>query len=183
GDLARFHGDGALEFLGRVDHQVKVRGYRIELEEIEAALAALEGVREAVVVARSSDGSVGSDGSVRSPGDPRLVAYVAGDATAGELRRSLREQLKERLPAYMVPAVFMFLPGLRLNASGKVDRRALPPPADVPPAVSWVAPRTPLEVALAGIWSRSLGVERIGLHDDFFALGGHSLLLTQVISH
>ena len=162
GDLVRFHDDGVLEFLGRVDHQVKIRGYRIELEEIEAALAALEGVRQAAVVAQ----------------DQRLIAYVAGEATAEELRGALRK----RLPGYMVPAAFVFLPALPLNVSGKVDRRALPPPTDAP-ADSWVPPRTPLEVALAGIWSQCLGVERIGLHDDFFALGGHSLLLTQVISH
>ncbi len=161
GDLVRFHPDGAIEFLGRFDHQVKIRGYRIELEEIEAALSTLEGVREAVVVVR--------EGS--------LVAYVAGDAAAETLRQSLRD----RLPDYMVPAVFVTLAALPLTSNGKVDRKALPAP-DRTAGADWVAPRTPLEKLLAGLWEELLGRERVGARDDFFELGGHSLLATRMLA-
>jgi amino acid adenylation domain-containing protein len=171
GDLVRFHRDGALEFLGRVDNQVKVRGYRIELEEVEAALAAHPAVGSCAVIAWRPEG-----------GEARLVAYVAArrqPVEAAELRRFLGRTL----PPYMVPASFTFLPELPLNASGKVDRRALPPPAEAPTdSRPYVAPRTPLEAALAAIWSRQLGVEKVGIHDDFFELGGHSLLGTRVVA-
>ncbi len=176
GDLARQLPDGRLEFLGRTDHQVKVRGFRIELGEIEATLVALPGVREAVVVARS-DGSDRSDRSVRSPGDRRLIAYVTGDATAEELRQALGE----RLPDYMVPAAFVMLAALPLTPNGKVDRKALPAP-DLQSAETCLAPRTPVEEILAGIWAELLGLERVGSADHFFDLGGHSLLATQVTS-
>jgi amino acid adenylation domain-containing protein len=172
GDLVRFHGDGALEFLGRADNQVKIRGYRIELEEIEAALAAHPEVGACAVVAWSPP-----------VGEARLVAYVAARRPEARLDTAeLRRLLGRTLPGYMVPTAFSILPELPLSTSGKVDRRALPPPSEAPPAVSYVAPRTPLEEALAGIWGRSLGVEKVGIHDDFFELGGHSLLGTRIIA-
>jgi amino acid adenylation domain-containing protein len=167
GDLARYRPEGAIEYLGRIDHQVKVRGQRIELGEVEAALAALADVREAVAVVRED-----------APGDPRLVAYVVGDATAEELRRSLRE----RLPDAMVPAVFVHLAALPLTPNGKVDRKALPAPDPSLSEKSYRAPRTPVEEVLAGIWADLLGLERVGADDDFFDLGGHSLLATRVMS-
>ncbi len=170
GDLVRWTAAGELEFLGRIDHQVKVRGVRLELGEIEAVLLSLAGVREAVVVVRS-------DGSVRSSGDLWLVAYVVGDTAVEELRRSLRE----RLPEPMVPAFFVLLPALPLTPNGKVDRRALPAPAFAPEAAG-VAPRTPAEALLAGIWEEVLGVEKAGAEDDFFAAGGHSLLAARAAS-
>ncbi|MEU7876556.1 condensation domain-containing protein, partial [Dactylosporangium sp. NPDC049140] len=158
GDLARWRSDGRPEFLGRADFQVKVRGFRIELGEVEAAIRDQAGVSAAVVVA---------DGS-------RLVAYVVGQCSVDGLR--------ERLPDYMVPSVFVEMTSLPLNANGKVDRRALPAP-DAPAAVGdYVAPRTPVEEAVAEVWGAVLGVERVGLFDDFFALGGHSLLATRVVS-
>ncbi|HVG07975.1 MAG TPA: amino acid adenylation domain-containing protein, partial [Thermoanaerobaculia bacterium] len=162
GDLARRLPDGRIEFLGRTDHQVKVRGFRIEPGEIEAALAALAGVHAAVVVARKG----------------RLVAYVVGDVAADGLRLSLRE----RLPDYMVPAAFVMLPALPLTPNGKVDRKALPVPQEQSPAEGWQPPHTPAEEVLAGIWAELLGRERVGVNDHFFDLGGHSLLATQVVS-
>ncbi|HEY2737158.1 MAG TPA: condensation domain-containing protein, partial [Thermoanaerobaculia bacterium] len=171
GDLVRWTREGHLEFLGRIDHQVKIRGFRIELGEIEAELAVLAGVRQAVVVVREGRSEAG-------PGDRRLVAYVVGTATAEELLRSLRE----RLPSYMVPAALVVLASLPLTPSGKVDRKALPAPEQPSPAESSVAPRTPVEEVLAGIWAEVLGRERVGATDSFFDLGGHSLLATQVMS-
>jgi amino acid adenylation domain-containing protein len=166
-DLARYLPDGTIEFLGRSDHQVKVRGFRIELGEIEAALTALAGVREAVVEVYEA-----------TPGDQRLVAYVAGDVAADVLRRSLRE----RLPDYMVPATFMTLAALPLTPNGKVDRKALPPPEHQRDEESYVAPRTPIEEALAGTWADLLGLERVGAADHFFELGGHSLLVVRLMA-
>jgi amino acid adenylation domain-containing protein len=166
GDLVRRRPDGELEFLGRFDHQVKIRGFRVELGEIEAALLALPGVREAVVMARED-----------LPGEQRVVAYLAPELPAG-----LRERLRERLPDYMIPAAFVVLPRLPLTPNGKVDRRALPAPEWEAKEAGWVAPRTPAEELLAGIWSNVLRIGRVGVHDDFFSLGGHSLLATQVVS-
>ncbi|HEX2642744.1 MAG TPA: amino acid adenylation domain-containing protein, partial [Thermoanaerobaculia bacterium] len=171
GDLVRWLPDGSLDFLGRLDHQVKVRGFRIELGEIETALAALPGVQQAVVVVREER----PEGGAR---DPRLVAYVVGDIAAEELRRALRE----RLPDYMVPAAFVRLPALPLMTNGKVDRKALPAPERQASQESYVAPRTPVEEVLAGIWSELLGLDQVGADDAFFDLGGHSLLATQVMS-
>ncbi|MBA2675111.1 non-ribosomal peptide synthetase, partial [Ramlibacter sp.] len=169
GDLARRLADGSIGYLGRIDHQVKIRGFRIELGEIEAALARQPGVRQALVLARED-----------APGDKRLVAYVAGDGLdAGALRAAL----KHGLPAYMVPAHYVLLAALPLNANGKVDRQALPAPdAGGASANAYEAPRRPTEQALAGIWARVLKLDKVGAHDDFFALGGHSLLATQVVS-
>ncbi|HVR96627.1 MAG TPA: amino acid adenylation domain-containing protein, partial [Thermoanaerobaculia bacterium] len=170
GDLARLRPDGEVEFLGRVDHQVKVRGFRIELGEIEAVLASHPGVRECAVMVRED-----------VPGVHRLAAYVTGGADTGELRAFLAE----RLPEYMVPAVFVPLEALPLSPAGKVDRRALSASA-APERMSFgeghVAPSDPVEELLAGIWSEVLGLERVGAYDDFFVLGGHSLLATQVVS-
>jgi amino acid adenylation domain-containing protein len=173
GDLARQRTDGALEFIGRLDHQVKIRGFRIELGEIEAALAALPGVRAVAVVVRED-----------RPGDRRLVAYVADAADPADPADAdtLRLALRERLPDYMVPAAFVVLPALPLTPNGKVDRKALPAPEGRGAEEASRAPLTPVEEVLAGIWSEVLGLEAIGAEEDFFALGGHSLLATRVIS-
>ncbi|HSF42282.1 MAG TPA: non-ribosomal peptide synthase/polyketide synthase [Thermoanaerobaculia bacterium] len=171
GDLVRFHADGAIEFLGRVDHQVKIRGYRIELEEIEAALAAHPEVGASAVVA------------VRQEGEARLLAYVTARGESPPDGAELRRFLGRTLPAYMVPAAFTLLPELPLNASGKVDRKALAlrEPSATETRGS-AEPTTPLEHRIAAVWSDLLGRPRIGRDDDFFALGGHSLLATRVVS-
>ena len=169
GDLGRWLPDGSVEFLGRADHQVKVRGFRVELGEIEARLAEHAGVREVVVAARG-------DG----PGDARLVAYWAG---ARELDPgALRAHLAERLPEHMVPAAYVRLEALPLLPSGKVDRQALPAPdGEAFAARGFEAPAGETEGALAEIWAELLGVERVGRHDHFFELGGHSLLATRLV--
>jgi amino acid adenylation domain-containing protein len=169
GDLARYLPDGNIEFLGRGDDQVKIRGVRIELGEIEAALGQHPAVRKVVVLARED-----------VPGDKRLVAYAIADSTADELRRFL----KDRLPDHLVPTAFVLLEAFPLLSSGKVDRRALPAPERTRPDLdkAFVAPRTPTEELLAGIWARLFDIERVGIHDNFFDLGGHSLLATQAIS-
>jgi acyl-coenzyme A synthetase/AMP-(fatty) acid ligase/acyl carrier protein len=175
GDLARHLPDGELEYLGRLDHQVKIRGFRVELGEIEAALDHHPDVREAVVITRE-------EGATRT-----LVACVvpaAVDAEAG-LIEELRRHLASRLPAYMVPAGFLLLPALPLTPNGKVDRKALARlGADEhrPATAGYAAPRNPIEELLAPLWQEVLGVERVGVHDDFFALGGHSLLGVQLVS-
>jgi amino acid adenylation domain-containing protein/non-ribosomal peptide synthase protein (TIGR01720 family) len=174
GDLARYSADGQIEFLGRLDHQVKLRGFRIELGEIEALLSQHEAVREAVVIARDKAG-----------GERQLVAYVVrAQSGATPSANALRAFLKEKLPNYMVPASFVILDALPLTASGKVDRRTLPPPdhAQAESERTFVEARTMTEQVLAEIWSRLLGVERVSIHDDFFELGGHSLLGMQLIS-
>ncbi|MEO6192136.1 MAG: amino acid adenylation domain-containing protein, partial [Thermoanaerobaculia bacterium] len=163
GDLARTLADGTVEFLGRIDHQVKLRGLRIELGEIEAALAELPGVKAAVVMARSDGG-----------GETRLVAYLVADPVP-ELD-ALRGTLARSLPEYMLPTAMVALPEMPLTPSGKVDRKALPAPElRRESAVEPVAPRTPLEAWVAGLWSEILKIEPIGVHDDFFALGGTSI--------
>jgi amino acid adenylation domain-containing protein len=169
GDRARWLPDGVLEFLGRLDQQVKVRGFRIETGEIEHILREDPRVGDAVVVARA-------DG----PGEKRLVAYVVPRDGAAPTAAALREGLAARLPAYLVPGAFVLMDALPLAASGKVDRRALPAPQTDGDA--FVPPRTPTEEVLAGIWAELLHVERVGAEDDFFALGGHSLVATQVVS-
>ncbi len=171
GDLARWRPDGDLEYLGRIDRQVKVRGFRIELGEIEAALAEHPGVREAAVVARED-----------RPGDVRLVGYVSSAAEADPAPQALAAFLAERLPGYMVPAAWVLLDRLPLTANGKVDRAALPAPAERGEGGAYVAPRSPVEEVLAGIWEEVLELKRVGVEDDFFALGGHSLGAAQVIS-
>ncbi len=170
GDVVRQRGDGSLEYLGRVDHQVKVRGFRIELGEIEAALRNAPSVSESVVVARP-------DGS----GGLRLVAYVV--ASEGEYAvESLQSHLRRSLPEHMVPAAFVRLESLPRNPNGKVDRAALPEPGELGTGASYVAPRISEEELLAGLWSELLGVERVGVHDNFFSLGGHSLLAVRLAS-
>ena len=172
GDLVRYGEGGVLEFVGRCDEQVKLHGHRIELAEIEAALGELEGVRDAVVLLRED-----------VPNEKRLVAYVvlAGESAIGA--DHLREKLKKRLPLYMIPTCVV-LDSLPMTAHNKVDRQALPAPEDVAQftAHTYVAPRTPLEEVLAKIWADVLGIERVGVNDDFFQLGGHSMLATQIIS-
>ncbi|HYW71141.1 MAG TPA: amino acid adenylation domain-containing protein [Pyrinomonadaceae bacterium] len=172
GDLARYGPDGNLEFLGRIDHQVKIRGSRIELGEIEAALATHPAVRTPVVMARES-----------GLGDKRLVAYFVTSGAALSAHE-LHGFLHECLPEYMMPSAFVPLPALPLLPNGKIDRLALPAPDQVVSsrAADYIAPRSPNEELLAGIWARVLGVERVGMEDNFFELGGHSLLATQVIS-
>ncbi|HVG08475.1 MAG TPA: non-ribosomal peptide synthase/polyketide synthase [Thermoanaerobaculia bacterium] len=168
GDLVRRRQDGALEFLGRVDQQVKIRGFRIELGEIESVLGSHPAVRECAVVVRED-----------VPGAKRLVAYLAlegGDVEA------LRNQLRDKLPEYMVPTAFVVLPSLPLTPNGKVDRRALPSPVEERREVERSGERSPVEELLAGIWARVLGVPDVAPHESFFKLGGHSLLATRMIS-
>ena len=170
GDLARFRDDGALEFLGRLDHQVKLRGLRIELGEIEAVLAQHEDVREAVVVARE-----------HAPGDVRLAAYTTAAGPTPPAAGDLAAHLREHLPEYMVPASFTALDALPLTPSGKTDRKALPEPQTDRPDLRtrFVAPKDGLEHTLAGMWRGLLGVEHVGVRDNFFDLGGHSLLMAE----
>jgi amino acid adenylation domain-containing protein/non-ribosomal peptide synthase protein (TIGR01720 family) len=178
GDRARWLPDGVLEFLGRADQQVKVRGFRVEPGEIEAALAEHPAVREAVVLAREVPG-----------GDKRLVAYVAARSEAAPAADELRRALAGRLPEHMIPGAFVLLPELPLTAHGKVDRRAL---ARIEPEAaiggsggsggSGAAPRTSVEVALAEIWRELLGLETVGVHDNFFRLGGDSILSIQLVA-
>ncbi len=171
GDRVRWRIDGVLEFLGRVDFQVKVRGFRVEPGEVEAALAALPAVRECVAVARA-------DGA----GTTRLVAYVVPEAGSAPAPEELRAALAERLPDHVVPSAFVLLESLPLSPTGKVDRRALPAPEAPPESEGRGAPRTPTEEVLAEVWAEVLGLARSGIHDDFFAHGGHSLLATRVVS-
>jgi amino acid adenylation domain-containing protein len=170
GDWARYHDDGNIELIGRLDHQVKIRGFRIELGEIEAALSQHPTIQQAVVVVRED-----------VPGDKRLVAYTVAWPSQMPNASDLRGYLKAKLPDYMVPSAFVSLEALPLTPNGKVDRRALPSP-DYSGSELFVAPRTQLEEVVAACWSQMLGVERVGIHDDFFDLGGHSLLAMQVIS-
>ena len=173
GDLARRLESGDLEYMGRIDQQVKIRGFRIELGEIEAALSQQPEVRETVVIAREE-----------ATGDRRLVAYVAAERDSGDLTEELRSRLRQTLPEYMVPAVFVFLESLPLNQNGKVDKKALPAPArDRQTArTRFVEPRSEAERVMAGIWASVLGVERVGIEDDFFELGGDSILTIHVVS-
>jgi len=171
GDLARYLADGNVEFLGRVDNQVKVRGFRIEPGEIESALRRHPFVQEAVVAVRGQE-------------DKRLVAYLIADHGPTPSTTELIRFLSETLPAYMVPSVFVFLEALPLTPSGKVDRRSLPAPDQQRPDLehTFVAPRTPVEQTLAEIWKSVLGLQQVGINDNFFELGGHSLLATQIVS-
>ncbi|SUA13732.1 linear gramicidin synthetase subunit C [Mycolicibacterium aichiense] len=166
GDLVRWRADGQLQYLGRADEQVKIRGYRIEPGEIQAVLAGLDGVEQAVVIARED-----------RPGDPRLVGYFTGTADPVKIRVALAE----RLPAYMVPAAVIELAALPLTVSGKLDRRALPAP-DYQDAESYRAPSTPTEEILAGIFAQVLGTERVGVDDSFFDLGGDSLSAMRLVA-
>jgi acyl carrier protein len=180
GDLARHLPSGDIEYLGRVDQQVKVRGFRIELGEIEAVLSQHPQIAAAVVLAHEV-----------TPGDTRMVGYIVPAQAAGETGvdsapgpDELRSFLKERLPGYMVVSAFVMLDALPLTANGKIDRQALPVPDAVRPAlqVAYVAPRTPIEEEIAGLWSQVLHVDRVGIHDHFFDLGGHSVLAIRLAS-
>jgi amino acid adenylation domain-containing protein len=172
GDLARYRANGELECLGRTDNQVKVRGFRIELGEIESVLSAYPGVRQNVVVARE-----------HSSGDKRLVAYVVCGQTESISADSLRESLKQKLPAYMLPSRFIFLEALPLTPNGKVDRKALPAPdeMELTERKEYIAARDNTESRLVKIWESVLGVHPIGIQENFFDLGGHSLLVAKLV--
>lgn len=170
GDRALYQPDGNLEFLGRVDNQIKIRGFRVELSEIELAITQHSSVQTVAVVVREIDQ------------DRQLVAYMVPSAAAASTERELRSLLKKRLPAYMIPAVFVVLDALPLTANGKVDPKALPPPTrHRAESGATTAPTTSLEATLVEIWVQLLG-QQVGIHDNFFELGGHSLLATQVVS-
>ncbi|MBV8201007.1 MAG: non-ribosomal peptide synthetase, partial [Acidobacteria bacterium] len=191
GDLARRLPDGELEFLGRIDAQVKVRGFRIELEEVEAVLGSHPGLRAAVVAVRR--GRLGPEAPGAAPeapatgADALLAAYVVPDPAAAPSPGELRRFMAERLPAFMVPGAFVTLTALPLTPSGKVDRRALPEPAAAPAdreglADAYVPAETPVEHQLVAIWREVLGVPRVGIHDNFFELGGHSFHAARVLA-
>jgi len=169
GDLVRRHPGGALEFLGRIDHQVKIRGHRIELGEIEEALLAQPGVGQAVVIAAADDDAGG-----------RILGYVTAQSAVAPDAGQLRDALAAQLPAVMVPQQILVLPAMPLTPNGKVDRRALPDPRATIPVRSVAAPESALEKTIASIWSEVLGVQGVGMTDNFFDLGGHSLLVVQV---
>jgi len=172
GDRAKYLPDGSIEFLGRMDHQVKVRGHRIELGEIEAVLSQVPGVSEAVVIVRED-----------TPGDARLVGYVIWEANAEMNSADVRGQLRKQLPDYMAPAALVTLERMPLSPNGKVDRKALPAPeAASQDNQNFIGPRNPTEEVLTAIWSEILNTERIGVEDNLFEHGAHSLLVTQVIS-
>lgn len=172
GDLARYCEDGNIEYLRRIDNQVKVRGFRIELGEIETSLVSHDAIRQAVVTVHEE-----------RPGDKRLVSYVVYETGTHATISELRKYLKERLPDYMVPAMYIDVQSLPLTPSGKVDRNALPNPfQQYAAADSYLPPRNEIEKRIASIWKDALHVEQIGVHDNFFDLGGHSLLSMQVIA-
>ncbi|MDQ3262224.1 MAG: amino acid adenylation domain-containing protein [Myxococcota bacterium] len=172
GDLARYLPDGRLVFLGRVDHQVKIRGMRVELGEVEAAVRKVPGLQEVVVIVRED-----------TPGDQRLVAYAVPEPGVSMGTAELRAQVSRTLPEYMVPSAFVALPLMPLTANGKIDRKALPPPfAEDTQRRDYQPPRTETERGLAELFAQTLGVPQVGIHDDFFALGGHSLLAIQLVA-
>jgi acyl carrier protein len=175
GDLARYLADGSIEFLGRADYQIKLRGHRIEVGEIEATLEQCSGVQQAVVVVRED-----------REGDKRLVAYLVAKATGADAVVALRNALESKLPDYMVPSSFVFLPALPLTDNGKIDRKALlrlaPPSttAGAPAAQPGSGPANEMERTVAAIWQEALGVPAINLNDNFFDLGAHSLTVAEV---
>ncbi|MEG4587535.1 amino acid adenylation domain-containing protein [Microcoleus sp. MOSTC5] len=171
GDLARYLPDGNIEYIGRIDGQVKIRGFRIELGEIETALAKHRAVKQAVVLARED-----------APGDKRLVAYIVANPEEQLAIADLRPYLQGQLPDYMVPAVFVNVEAMPKTPSGKIDRRALPAPDSQRQELSqsYAAPQSELELLLAGVWSKLLKLDRVGIHDNFFEIGGNSLMTLQV---
>jgi amino acid adenylation domain-containing protein len=172
GDLARYRADGNLEFLGRVDQQVKLHGYRIELGEIESVLSTFPGVHQAAVLLRQD-----------RPNRPQLVGYVAGKSSLRERLGQVRSYLADRLPHYMVPSIILWLDALPLGATGKLNRHALPAPEHTAGrAVAKIAPRNQIEESLAELWKSVLQVPEAGIHDQFFEQGGTSLLATQLVS-
>ena len=172
GDLARYQPDGTIEFLGRIDHQVKLRGFRIELGEIEAVLETYLGINKAVAIVRED-----------KPGDKRLIAYLTHAPLEHSNVDALRLFLKEQLPEYMVPSAFVFLDKLPLTPNGKLDRKALPAPDQTRPEFTqaYFPPRSPIEEIVAALWQEVLAIEPIGIYDNFFALGGYSLLAMQLM--
>ncbi|MBW4576031.1 MAG: amino acid adenylation domain-containing protein [Aphanothece sp. CMT-3BRIN-NPC111] len=171
GDLARYRSDGNIEFLGRIDEQVKIRGFRIELGEIEAVLSQHPSIKETVVIARE-----------KVSGDKRLVAYIVPNPHLTFTIIQLRDFLKKKLPDYMVPSAFVVLDFLPLTPNGKIDRRAIPDePTNQSIDQACVEPRTPIESTLAEIWAEVLNLERVGINDNFFDLGGDSLLAIRLI--
>jgi amino acid adenylation domain-containing protein len=173
GDMVRYRADGTLDFLGRVDFQIKIRGYRVELGEIETILRQLPGVRDAIVVARED-----------VPGDKRLVAYTITSDSEPVAMNTMRDRLIEKLPDYMVPSAFVAVETFPLTASGKIDRKALPKPnlERGLSAISFSNPETPTQKSLAAIWSELLGLEKVGLDDNLFQLGGHSLMSVRLVT-
>ncbi|MHC5858901.1 non-ribosomal peptide synthetase [Nostoc sp.] len=175
GDLARYLPDGHIEYLGRIDYQVKLRGFRIELGEIETALLQHSEVKEAVVIVRED-----------TPNETSLVGYIVAETGQDSLQviSQLRRFLKQQLPDFMVPTIFMALKAMPLTPNGKVDRKALPKPDASRPELeaNYVAPRTPIEQQIADIWTQVLNVRQVGIYDNFFELGGYSLLGIQVVS-
>src|SRR5215213_7351224 len=173
GDLGRYRSSGAIEFIGRIDDQVKIRGYRVEPGEVEAALEEQERVRQAVVVVRQEAG-----------GGKRLVAYVESDEVGRGVEEEIREEVRKRVPEYMVPSRVVAVREMALTANGKVDRGGMAEEEsrEGEERCEGGEARTPVEELLSGIWAEVLGVARVGVDDDFFELGGHSLLSTQVMS-
>ena len=173
GDRARYLANGEIDFLARADRQMKLRGFRIELDEIETVLQSHPAVCEAVVIARET-----------TSGETRLVAYVTAQENAALTPEGLRQVLRERLPGYMVPLFFLILEAMPLTSNGKLDRSALPAPESQHMALAKapVMPRTMAEKRVSEIWSELLGIERIGIHDDFFEIGGHSLLALRLVT-
>src|SRR6185369_5423410 len=171
GDLCRYLEDGNLEHLGRIDHQVKIRGLRIDVEEIECALSQHPAIHQIAVLLKEY------------LGDPRFVAYVVANGNHdADLTSELKRFAREKLPEYMVPAVFVTLDALPYTPNGKIDREALPEPDFNERETDYVAPQTKIEKALAEIWCEVLEKDRVGVQDDFFSLGGHSLLATMVLT-
>ena len=173
GDVARYRSDGTLEHLGRLDDQVKIRGFRVELGEIEAALVAHPAVKEAVVSVPEM-----------VPGDRLLVAHVVYQTRQTSTASELRKFLRQHLPDYMVPSLFVELEQLPLTPNGKVDRRTLPRPLRQSSCIrlEYVAPRTPFERDIAAIWQEVLRIDRVSVYDNFFDIGGHSLLAMRAIA-
>jgi surfactin family lipopeptide synthetase C len=171
GDRVRYLEDGTLEFLGRLDSQIKLRGFRIELGEIETVLAQHPSIAQALVMLRQDD-----------PENPQLVAYLirSGADDISSLSTAMRQYLEQTLPAYMIPAAYVVLDAYPLTPNGKVDRQALPALSGHRPVRSLTVPQTQAEKAIATIWQAVLGIDRVGLHDNFFDLGGHSLLMVKV---
>lgn len=172
GDLGRYHKDGSIEFLGRSDSQVKVRGFRVELGEIEARLGEVPGVAETVAA------------TYLAGDDTRLAAYVVAEADTILSVRPLRDHLRQHLPDYMVPAIFMFIDRVPRTARGKIDRSALPRPNPARPDLDseFAQPRDPIEFEIGKIWAAALGMETVGIHDDFLQLGGDSLVAARVVA-
>jgi acyl carrier protein len=173
GDMARYLPDGNIQFIGRTDFQFKIRGFRIEPGEIEAALRCHSAVQEGVVLALEDN-----------PGERRLVSYIVSRQNQGPTVDELRNFLGKKLPSYMVPSTFIFLKAIPLTPNGKIDRKALPKPDTSRPtlAISYATPETEIEQIIATIWQEVLGLDRVGRHDNFFDLGGHSLRMVQVHS-